>query len=57
MIVDPELGVSEAAGGALLRVGQLAALEVQRQRLAQVGDRFVEDRAELVDDRLDGLGL
>ena len=57
MIVDPEFRISEAAGGAILGIGQLAAVEIGFERLAQIGDRLVEYRAELFDDRLDGLGL
>ena len=57
MIFDPELGVGEAARRALPRIGKLAPFDVRLERHAQIGDRFVEDRAELVDGRLDGLSF
>ena len=55
VIVDPELGIGKTALGPRFRIGPGAVLDVERQRLAQVGDRFIKDRAELVDDCFDGL--
>ena len=52
-MVDAKLGIGEQALGASARSRDLAGGQILRERVAEIGDRFVIDGAKLIDDLRD----